>query len=101
MVNLTFDLFDKLRRHRRALDFPIVYAASGLNGWDAMELDQPRENMKPLFDTILRHVPAPDADVDAPLQLQIAALDYSGSYRRPHRRRQDHPPASRPARTSW
>jgi len=75
-VNLTFDLFDKLGATDEQLDFPIVYA-SGLNGWAAMELDQPRENMKPLFDTILRHVPAPDTDIEAPLQLQITALDYS------------------------
>ncbi|MFY9721787.1 MAG: GTP-binding protein, partial [Azonexus sp.] len=75
-VNLTFDLFDKLGATDEQLDFPIVYA-SGLNGWAAMELDQPRENMKPLFDTVLKHVPAPDADIDAPLQLQITALDYS------------------------
>ena len=75
-VNLTFDLFDKLGASDDQLDFPIVYA-SGLNGWAAMELDQPRENMKPLFDTILRHVPAPDTDIEAPLQLQITALDYS------------------------
>jgi GTP-binding protein len=75
-VNLTFDLFDKLGASDEQLDFPIVYA-SGLNGWAAMELDQPRENMIPLFDTILRHVPAPDTDIEAPLQLQITALDYS------------------------
>ena len=75
-VNLTFDLFDKLGATDEQLDFPIVYA-SGLNGWAAMELDQPRENMKPLFDTVLKHVPAPDTDVNAPLQLQITALDYS------------------------
>ncbi len=75
-VNLTFDLFDKLGATDEQLDFPIVYA-SGLNGWAAMELDQPRVDMKPLFETILSHVPAPDADVDAPLQLQISALDYS------------------------
>ncbi|MBS1188973.1 MAG: typA [Rhodocyclaceae bacterium] len=75
-VNLTFDLFDKLGASDEQLDFPIVYA-SGLNGWAAMELDAPRGDMKPLFDTILSHVPAPDADIDAPLQLQISALDYS------------------------
>ena len=75
-VNLTFDLFDKLGATDEQLDFPIVYA-SGLNGWAAMELDAPRENMKPLFDTVLKHVPAPDADLDAPLQFQISALDYS------------------------
>ncbi|WP_412480226.1 translational GTPase TypA [Azonexus sp. IMCC34839] len=75
-VNLTFDLFDKLGATDEQLDFPIVYA-SGLNGWAALELDAPRVDMKPLFDMILSHVPAPDADVDAPLQLQISALDYS------------------------
>ncbi|HRE17216.1 MAG TPA: translational GTPase TypA, partial [Rhodocyclaceae bacterium] len=75
-VNLTFDLFDKLGATDEQLDFPIVYA-SGLNGWAAMSMDAPRENMRPLFDTVLAHVPAPNANTDEPLQLQIAALDYS------------------------
>ncbi|MEW5786370.1 MAG: translational GTPase TypA [Pseudomonadota bacterium] len=75
-VNLTFDLFDKLGATDEQMDFPIVYA-SGLNGWAAMELDAPREDMKPLFETVLKHVPPPATDVDAPLQLQISALDYS------------------------
>jgi GTP-binding protein len=75
-VNLTFDLFDKLGATDEQLDFPIVYA-SGLNGWAAMSLDAPRESMVPLFETILAHVPSPDATLDAPLQLQISALDYS------------------------
>jgi GTP-binding protein len=35
------------------------------------------EDMKPLFETILEHVPAPDVDIDGPLQLQISALDYN------------------------
>jgi GTP-binding protein len=75
-INLTFDLFDKLGATDEQLDFPIVYA-SGLNGWAALELDEPRVDMKPLFHTILSHVPAPEADIDEPLQLQISALDYS------------------------
>ncbi len=75
-VNLTFDLFDKLGATDEQLDFPIVYA-SGLNGWAALSLDAPREDMKPLFETVLSHVPAPEADIDAPLQFQISALDYS------------------------
>ena len=75
-INLTFDLFDKLGATDEQMDFPIVYA-SGLNGWAAMDMDAPRENMKPLFETVLKHVPAPNTDVDAPLQLQISALDYS------------------------
>jgi GTP-binding protein len=75
-VNLTFDLFDKLGASDEQMDFPIVYA-SALNGWAVQELDQPRENMNPLFETVLKHVPAPETDVDAPLQLQISALDYN------------------------
>jgi GTP-binding protein len=75
-VNHTFDLFDKLGATDEQLDFPIVYA-SGLNGWAAMSIDAPRENMVPLFDTIVSHVPEPDAELEAPLQFQISALDYS------------------------
>ncbi|MBW7903825.1 MAG: translational GTPase TypA [Rhodocyclaceae bacterium] len=75
-INLTFDLFDKLGATDEQLDFPIIYA-SGLNGWASLSLDGPRTDMKQLFETVLSHVPAPDADVDAPLQLQISALDYS------------------------
>ena len=75
-ADLTFDLFDKLGATDEQLDFPIVYA-SGLNGWAAMSLDAPRENMRPLFDTVLSHVPAPKAEENGPLQLQISALDYN------------------------
>ena len=75
-VNLTFDLFDKLGATDDQLDFPIVYA-SALNGWAATSLEAPREDMKALFETVLTHVSAPDADIDEPLQLQISALDYS------------------------
>ena len=75
-INLTFDLFDKLGSNDEQLDFPIVYA-SALNGWAVLDLNHPRENMRALFQTILEKVPAPQADVNAPLQLQIAALDYS------------------------
>ena len=75
-INLTFDLFDKLGASDEQLDYPIVYA-SGLNGWAALDLGAPRVDMKPLFDTVLSHVPAPEADIDQPLQLQISALDYS------------------------
>ncbi|MGC2459021.1 MAG: translational GTPase TypA [Gallionellaceae bacterium] len=76
VVNHTFDLFDKLGATDAQLDFPVVYA-SALNGYATLDLKQPSTDMRPLFDTVLKHVPAPDGDLDAPLQLQIAALDYS------------------------
>ena len=76
VVNHTFDLFDKLGATDEQLDFPVVYA-SALNGYAMLDLAQSSTNMRPLLDTVLKHVPAPDGDMDAPLQLQIAALDYS------------------------
>ena len=76
VINQTFDLFDKLGATEEQLDFPVVYA-SALNGYAMLDLAKPSPDMRPLFETVLKHVPAPKADVDAPLQLQISALDYS------------------------
>jgi len=77
VVDQTFDLFDKLGANDDQLDFPIVYA-SALNGYAMLDLAETSPDMRPLFDTILKSVPAPDAaDIDQPLQLQISALDYS------------------------
>jgi GTP-binding protein len=76
VINKTFDLFDKLGATEEQLDFPVVYA-SALNGYATLDLAKPSTDMRPLLDAVLKHVPAPDTDVDAPLQLQISALDYS------------------------
>ena len=76
VINKTFDLFDKLGATEEQLDFPVVYA-SALNGYAKLDLAQTSADMRPLLDAVLKHVPAPDTDVDAPLQLQISALDYS------------------------
>ena len=76
VVNHTFDLFVKLGATDEQLDFPIVYA-SALNGFATTDLDQPSDTMRPLFETILSHVAPPQGDPEAPLQLQIAQLDYS------------------------
>ena len=76
VVDHTFDLFDKLGATDEQLDFPVVYA-SALNGYAMLDLAKPATDMRALFDTVLKHVPAPVGDSDAPLQLQISALDYS------------------------
>ena len=76
VVDHTFDLFDKLGATEAQMDFPIVYA-SALNGYATLDLANPSTNMRPLFDTVLKHVPAPVGDMDGPLQFQISALDYS------------------------
>ena len=76
VINATFDLFDKLGATEEQLDFPVVYA-SGLNGWATMEPNTIGTDLAPLFDTVLRHVPAHEGDISGPLQLQICSLDYS------------------------
>ncbi|MGP1718285.1 MAG: translational GTPase TypA [Methylophilus sp.] len=76
VINHTFDLFANLGATDEQLDFPVVYA-SALNGFATLDMNAPSDNMKALFDTILSHVEPPKGDSDAPLQLQISALDYS------------------------
>jgi GTP-binding protein len=86
VVNHTFDLFDKLGATEEQLDFPVVYA-SALNGWAVIDLkDVPASpeaaqqaglNMRPLFESILKHVPVRNDDENGPLQMQICSLDYS------------------------
>ncbi len=76
VIDQTFELFDKLGATDEQLDFPIVYA-SGLNGYAKLNEADASSDMRPLFDTILAHTPAPAGDPDAPLQLQISQLDYS------------------------
>lgn len=76
VIDQTFDLFDKLGATEAQLDFPVVYA-SALNGFATLDELQLTNSMETLFDTVLKYVAAPDADVDGNLQLQISALDYS------------------------
>jgi GTP-binding protein len=76
VVDQTFDLFDKLGASDEQLDFPIIYA-SAINGYAKLDLDVESDSMRPLFETVLKSVPPPSGNPDAPLQLQLAALDYS------------------------
>jgi GTP-binding protein len=76
VLDQTFDLFDKLGATVEQLDFPVVYA-SALNGYAGLDPDVRSGDMTPLFETIVKHVPAPDVDVDAPFQMQVISLDYS------------------------
>ena len=75
-LNRTFDLFVSLGATDPQLDFPILYA-SGRQGWATLDLKTPSKDMKPLFETIVKHVPPPLAHADQPLQMLITMLDYS------------------------
>lgn len=76
VVDQTFDLFDRCGASDEQLDFPVVYA-SGLNGWASLNVEDTDGDMTPLFKTITDHAPVPDVDPNAPLQLQVSALDFN------------------------
>ena len=75
VIDQTFELFDSLGATDEQLDFPIVYA-SGLSGFAKLEETDESNDMRPLFETILKHTPAPSGSADETLQLQISQLDY-------------------------
>ncbi|ATQ41331.1 translational GTPase TypA [Caulobacter mirabilis] len=66
----TLELFEAIGATPEQLDFPHIYA-SGRNGWATMDLNQPNDNLGPLFDLIVDHVPAPkvEANKDKPFQI--------------------------------
>ena len=76
VVDQTFELFDKLGASDAQLDFPVIYA-SALQGWASTDMTRRDPDMSALFEAILQYVPAPQTELDAPLQLQISTLDYN------------------------
>ncbi len=75
VLSEVFDLFAALGADDHQLDFPTLYA-SGRQGWADERLDGPRADLSALFDLILRHVPAPDADPEAPFAMAASILEY-------------------------
>ena len=73
-VNMTFDLFVELGANDHQMDFPIIYC-NGITGQAGTSEDL-TPNLQPLFDAILRQVPAPQVDLDGPLQLLVTNLGY-------------------------
>src|SRR5947208_5525951 len=76
VLNAVFDLFVELGADDATLDFPTIYA-SGREGIATTDLSVPPENLKPLFDAILKHVPTPEVNPDAALQMLVVTLDLS------------------------
>ena len=75
VVDEALELFIELGASDEQLDFPIVYA-SARNGQSGYEPDELENNMQAVFDTILKEIPAPQQDVDAPLQILFSTIDY-------------------------
>lgn len=74
VLNQTFDLFIELGATDEQADFPVIYArATSAQAGLTPELG---DNLEPLFDAILRHIPAPEVDLDAPLRMLVTSLGY-------------------------
>ncbi|MCK4913072.1 MAG: translational GTPase TypA, partial [Planctomycetes bacterium] len=76
VVNEVFDLLVGLGAEDEALDFPVIYA-SAKNGWSTTELDKKSDNMQAIFNAIIKNVPSPKVDADAPLQMLVTNQEYS------------------------
>ena len=74
VLNDTFDLFIELGATEDQADFPVVYAVATTQRAGLTPELSP--DLNPLFDVILRHIPAPKVDADAPLQLLVTSLGY-------------------------
>jgi GTP-binding protein len=76
VLNEVYDLFIDLDAHEDQLDFPVIYTNAKL-GIAKESLEDPSDNLRPLFETILKNIPAPAGDPDETLQILVANLDYS------------------------
>ena len=76
VLDQTFDLFDRLGATNEQLDFPVVYA-SALHGYASLDPEAREGDMTPLYEAIMKHVPAPQVDPDGPFQMRLSQLDYN------------------------
>lgn len=75
-LDKVLDLFLELGADDDQCDFPYLFG-SGMGGYAKAEMSVESSTMEPLFDAILRHVPAPVGDATKPLQMQVTTLDYN------------------------
>jgi len=75
VVDEIFDLFVAMDATEEQLDFSIIYAAAR-DGYAKYEMEDENKDLEPLFETIIKQVPAPEGSMDAPVQIQVFTLDY-------------------------
>src|SRR5438034_882621 len=76
VLNEVFDLFVELGADDETLDFPVLYA-SGRAGVATWKLEQPGTDITPVFEALLKHVPAPHGDKDKSLQIRVSSIQYN------------------------
>lgn len=76
VLNEIYDLFIDLDAHEDQLDFPVLYT-NAKTGTASINKEQPGQDLRPLFDAIVNTIHAPKGEIDGPLQILVANLDYS------------------------
>ena len=75
VVDEILDLFIELGADEDQLEFPVVYA-SGRDGYATFDPEEGSDNMEPLFQTIVKEIPAPEGDMEGPAQILFSNIDY-------------------------
>ena len=76
VVNEILDLLIDLEADESTIENPILYV-SARKGTATLDLEQPGTDLRPLFDAILKYIPAPEGDAEGPAQVLISTIDYS------------------------
>src|SRR5918999_5430628 len=76
VLDEVFELFMELGADDETLDFPVLYA-SGRAGTASWSMEEPGTDIQPVFEALLKHVPAPHGDPDKSLQIQISNIQYN------------------------
>lgn len=76
VVDEVLELLLDLDANDKQLDCPFVFA-SARDGYARYDMDTPSDSMEPLFETIIKSIPAPQGDSEAPLQVLISTIDYN------------------------
>ncbi len=74
-LNDVFNLFIELGATDEQMEFPVIYA-SAKKGFAMRKLEETGENLIPLFETIISHIPPPSADLSGPFLMQVTSLEY-------------------------
>jgi GTP-binding protein len=76
VLDMVFDLFVELNATDEQLDFPVIYA-SAKEGYAVREIHETNDNMEPLFQAIIKHIPPPPSSEQSYFQFLVSNLDYS------------------------
>lgn len=76
VIDEVLDLFIELDASEEQIDFPVVFT-SAKEGTSSLDMDNQEENMEALFESIIKHIPAPEVDIEGDLQVLISTIDYN------------------------